>query len=195
MLLSGSSAIVVAVCIAASAWRLSLAVAPTPLDPSALCGLLRGDIDRPALARLVETLAHHPDFAWEHGVIAALMDPPSAARDAFVGEQLTELDAKAARWARVPRVCASVAMNAGFLFGTVAILQSLSGSAPADAAGASGQALFGALDALAIGLAGATFCASIHALARRSARERQMWTDRLVDRLRALSPTDGDEPS
>jgi hypothetical protein len=46
--------------------------------------------------------------------------------------------------------------------------------------------LVSALDALAIGIAGTSFCIAVHLRARRVVRERLAATDRLVDRLEGL---------
>jgi hypothetical protein len=46
-------------------------------------------------------------------------------------------------------------------------------------------ALFGALDALVVGIAGTVFCAVVHLRTRRVSRDRLAATERLVARLRA----------
>jgi hypothetical protein len=186
-LLAALSAIVALACALASARRLAWAVAPTSLDAGMLLDAVR---DGRAWPRLQSVVAALPGPTWEGELFQALAEKDPAARDALVTEQLLELDWTAQRWARVPRVCASIATSAGFLFGCIALLQGLAlpmtpsddGSAPA-----LGLALFSALNALTLGIAGTAFCVAVHLRARRIVRERHQTTERLVARLLALA--------
>ena len=97
----------------------------------------------------------------------ALAEPDARSRDALVDEQLLELDWAARRWARVPRVCASIATSAGFLFGSLALLQGSSYRRTRAPRQRSGQRSIAALNALAVGIAGTAFCVAVHVRARR----------------------------
>ncbi|HEY6460410.1 MAG TPA: hypothetical protein VIY73_09670 [Polyangiaceae bacterium] len=181
-------------CILASARRLAIASCPTTLDAGVLLAALEGK-DRGAAAPRVQAVVLDAESVtaamaegvagWEKDLGAALKERDEGSRDALVEEQLVELDWVAQRWARVPRVCASIATSGGFLFGSVALLQGL--ALPADE-GASSQvnaALFAALDAVTIGIAATSFCAAIHVRTRRLVRDRLAGIQRLVELLRA----------
>ncbi len=174
------SALVASVCVLASARRLAWAASPGWLDPQLLADALRGErgTDWP---RLRAAIAACDGAKWESELVEALGAADECSRTALVNEQLRELDWLAQRWARVPRVCASVATSAGFLFACIALM-----SGVGDSTGDMGRMLVSALDALAIGIAGTSFCIAVHLRARRVVRERLAATDRLVDRLEGL---------
>jgi hypothetical protein len=180
------SAAVALACALASARRLAWAVAPTWLDAGLLFDALRDGEDWRALRDVV---AAQPEPTWERDLFQSLSEPDARSRDALVTEQLLDLDWTAQRWARVPRVCASIATSAGFLFGCIALLQGLTLPSEEGSAPALGASLFSALDALTIGIAGTAFCVAVHLRARRAVRERHLATERLVARLLALSST------
>lgn len=124
---------------------------------------------------------------WEVDVLGTLTEASLEARAAGLSEELTEFEGLAQRWSRVPRVCASVATSAGFLFASIALIQDLSSLDPGSPGGAEFEGvLFSALDALAVGVAGTSFCASVHVRARRAARDRLDAAQRLVDSLQAI---------
>lgn len=180
-------------CAGASARRLWLAANATFLHPDALLGALRGDIRGEGIEALREVVAKEPRADWEHELIAALEAPSPEGRAALVNEQLGELDYRVHRWARVPRVCASIAASAGLLLAMVVMR---SGLAQADVSGDSGalviRGLVGdALTVAAFGLVGTAFCVAAMAQARRLVRERLVATDRLVDLLERLGPRAG----
>ena len=178
------SAIVAIGCILASARRLAWAVAPTSFDAAALTeALAKREAPRPSALR--DAVRAHPDLGWEHDVFEALAETNPQARDALLEEQLLELDWAARRWARVPRVCASIATSAGFLFGSIALLQGLALPAEDGASTAMGSTLVAALNALAVGIAGTAFCVAVHVRTRRMPGERIAAAERLVERLRA----------
>lgn len=111
---------------------------------------------------------------WEKDLLAAL-EAPVFQRSALTNEQLGEFDWRLGRWGRVPRVCASIATSTGFLLGCVALV---------DAVGRDGSDVISglgpALNALAIGMAGASFCIAVHVRARRLARDRRAAVDEFV---------------
>jgi hypothetical protein len=182
-MVSALSALVSAACVLASARRLALAVNLTSLDPQLLAQAMeRGQSS--GLGRLCQIIEARAEVSWERGLLAALSAADEPMRVALVHEQLHELDWRAQRWVRVPRVCASIATSGGFLFACVALTGGLS-LATNDA----GAALVGALDALAIGVAGTSFCAAVHVYARRAVRLRLAATDRLVERFEAVRKT------
>jgi hypothetical protein len=179
------SAIVALGCMVASGRRLAWVVAPSSFDAATfLDGLEAGGA--PTLAALREAMLSRPDLGWEHDVASALIEEP-ARRDALLEEQVLELDWNAQRWARVPRVCASIATSAGFLFASIALLRGLELPATDDAQPALGAALVSALNALSVGIAGTSFCVAVHLRTRRLAAQRIRAGERLIERLRVLA--------
>ncbi|HEX3345856.1 MAG TPA: hypothetical protein VHS09_14830 [Polyangiaceae bacterium] len=178
------SAVVALACVLASARRLAWAVSPTSLDPAML---LAAVADRESWFSLRDAVASSPEASWEGELFQALAERNPRSRDALVTERLLELDWTAQRWGRVPRVCASIATSAGFLFGCIALLQGLSLPAEEGSAPALGLSLFAALNSLTLGLAGTAFCVAVHVRARRVVRERHHATERLVARLLELA--------
>jgi hypothetical protein len=185
-MLTGLAALVALACVLASARRLVLAVSPTRLDPKLIVDALRAERGvgrrREIWTALRHAIAACDDATWEQDLLAAVDGSEPRSRIALVNEQLRELDWRAQRWVRVPRVCASVATSAGFLFACIALLRGL--ALPAEDAGA---AFVPALDALAVGIAGTSFCFAVHLRAQRVVRERLSATDRLVDLLEATA--------
>jgi hypothetical protein len=187
VVLANVSCLVAVACVVASARRLAQTVALTSLHPEPLLNALRGDRPLEASAKLRAAIGTDDHFAWERDLLAAFAPIDARVRDALVNEQLTELDGRAQRWARVPRVCASLATSAGFLLASVALVWGLAASAQDEAPAGTRAAVEGALNALAIGIAGASFCYAVHVRARRVVRERLAAVDRLVVRLEAAA--------
>ena len=199
MLCAALSTGVAFACIVASARRLAIAVAPTPLDPALLGRGLAGHaqasaeehrhIDRASLDRasLARALRGDPALAWEEALLGAQFESHGPVREALTGELLTELEGLSSRWAAVPRVCASLATSAAFLLAVVALLGGLPGP---DAQGPLPTDLLrGALDTFAPGLVGTSFCVAVHGRARRAVASR--WAS--VDVLLAALRTSADE--
>ena len=184
-LLSGAVAVG---CGLAAARRLVWVAAPTALDPAALLDVIRRS---PAQGqRLAEGLSTQLDLDWERDLVAAQREPPGAARDAAADEQLLELRWRLQRWERVPRVCASIATSAGFLFATIVLLQGL--AAPVEpGAPAPRDMLFTALTPFALGLAGMAFCVAVHLRARRLVPLRLAAYDRLIQAVRGQQSDGG----
>ena len=176
-------------CVAASARRLVFAIAPTGLDPGALLDALRGDAGRaryPSMIRVIETT---PAAAWERDLVAAL-GRPKEERAALVNEQLGEFDYLVGKWARVPRVCASIATSGGFLLASVGLRNDLAVASdlPVELRNfAFRAAMMNALNVISIGVAGTIFCIALQVRARSAAKARREQTDKLVDRLEALA--------
>jgi hypothetical protein len=105
-----------------------------------------------------------------------------AVRRALVNEQLLDFDAEVRRWALVPRVGARVAMSAGFLFAVLAVIGSPGGGG-SGAPGFSPGDLASAVASLAIGLAGASFCAAVHIRSIRALHAHLAAVDGLVRTL------------
>jgi hypothetical protein len=183
------SALVASACVLASARRLAWAISPTWLDPRVLAKELGAE--RAADWPLVRAaILECRDAVWERDLLSAIETRGESARAALVNEQLRELDWRTQRWARAPRVCVRVAASAGFLFGLMALVSGLT-SASADA----GVALLPALDALTIGVAGASICFAVHRRAGSIVRGRLAATDRLVERLESLAASRLDRAS
>jgi hypothetical protein len=175
------AALVALACVAFSARRLVIAVSPTSLDPKLLLEALPPKDDANAWQRMRDAIVAR-DLPWESALFAGLASASEAAREAAISEQLLELDWQSQRLTRVPRVCASIATSAGFLFASLALMRGLA-EPEADTA----AALTAALDALTVGIAGTSFCVAVHLRVRRIVRERLASTERLVERLRALA--------
>lgn len=167
-------------CALASLQRLAYALAPTALEPKLL-----GDAVAlgPTLADVERAVARVPGADWERALVAA-MRKEGPARVGEVNELLLELDRLASRWARVPRVCASVATSFGFLLGSLALRQGLLGAEPGDVDGL----IIRAVDVAAVGVAGAVVCAAVHLRAGKAAKARLLAVDGLVERLEKLVP-------
>lgn len=178
-------------CAWASARRLTFAVAPTALSTSMLVDAVKraGPGARSLVGALSRALEGVPGADWERDLLAALTRP-EAERAVLINEQLAEMDWRLTRWARVPRVCASIAASAGFLLATLMLRESLSDPAAFDPEARTaviGAALHGAVSVAAIGMAGTAFCLAAHRHARLAARAHQEAVDALVERLEAVS--------
>jgi hypothetical protein len=185
--LSAVAVVVAFACVAASAFRLKSALAPTKMDPEVSASVLARAPGREApLAVLARAAAQEPGASWEKDLFEAL-GAPSPQREARINEQLTELDHLVQRWVRVPRVCASICTSSGFLLAAAVLRASL--AAPADSmdAAAVDAAVIQAIDVAAIGLAGAAFCIAIQMRARKAATATNAAYDRLVERLERAS--------
>lgn len=177
------AAVVSLACVAASARRLWLAFGATGIDPRRLTAALRAKGGaQPALEDVERALARDPRTAWERDLVAALRSPGTG-RVAEVNERLMDLEYAAYAWSRVPRVCASVATSAGFLLGFLALRQGLLEAEPG---GGVEALIMRAVDAVAIGIAGASFCVATHIRAGKVAKERLAAVDELVVRLEGL---------
>jgi hypothetical protein len=181
------SAIVSLACVLASVRRLVLAVSTSTFDPELLARALKHPQD---LARLRQGLdagksgeSGESGESWEMGLVSAALLQDADARAALIDEQVLEADWSSQRWAPVPRVCASIATSAGFLCASVVLIQALT----AGSEEVTGAALVSALDALALGIAGASFCAAVHLRLRSGAKTRRASADRLIERVRQLA--------
>jgi hypothetical protein len=173
------SAIVACACVLACAFRLAWAVAPSSLDAGLL--LQRLDGWDAGMEKAIETsLGSSPSLAPDQGLWAALACRDATERDALLNEELLDLRWRAERWARVPRVSASIATSTGFLFGCIALIEGLSNPATLQDVG---RAVTPAIDSLSVSIAGASFCIAVHMRAGRAAKQRLAAMERLVDRL------------
>ena len=176
-------------CAAASARRVWFAANATALHPDEIHAALTRAKGPEAIAALRELVAKEPTADWERELLDALAAPPDL-RIALVNEQLTELDYRIQRWARVPRVCASITTSAGFMLGTLVLRNGLAADTSelsSDMAELVIRGLVG--DALlvgAMGIIGMAFCIGAQAEAKRIAKGRVKGADKLVERLEAL---------
>jgi hypothetical protein len=188
-------------CAYASARRLWLAAEATWLDPFEFAAVVRaaaqvgdgeGTEDRGAASGVWDALRAEiqgePRADWERDLFEALV-APAPVRVALVNEQLAELDYRAQRWARVPRVCASIASSTGFFFAALAMRAGLASDAM-DIEGA----ILAAINVVAVGMAGTTFCIAAHVRAGAMTRARLAATDKLVESLEAWAATRKDDP-
>lgn len=165
-------------CAWASARRLAFAASITGLDPKALVAALRGSPAIPPELLRAE-LEAEPAAVWERDLFSAL-DARGPGRIALVNEQLAELDYHSQRWARVPRVCASISSTSGFLLASLTMRAALA-SESADVS----TAVASAINGVTVGIAGAAFCIAAQARAGALVKERLAAVDKLVERLEA----------
>jgi hypothetical protein len=191
LLLTIVAALVSASCVYASFRRIWFAADATGLDAVELATGLRAAGARAELwAPLRAEVEREPGADWERDLFTSLA-APRAARVALVNEQLAELDYRAQRWARVPRVCASVSSSTGFLLAALAVSAALA-SDDIDINGV----LVAAINVVTIGLCGTAFCVASHLRAGAMMRARLAAADALVERLEAWVPSgDADMPS
>ena len=175
-------------CALASARRVWFAANATAIHPDDIVAALARAKGPEAVEALRALVAKEPAADWERDLLEALA-APAAQRVALVNEQLTELDYRIQRWARVPRVCASVATSFGFMLATLVLRQGLAdfGDLPSDVVE---LIVFGlvadALTVAAMGIVGTAFCIGAHGEARKIAKARTVAADKLVERLEAL---------
>jgi hypothetical protein len=182
------SGLAAACCAAASSARLGAAVSPTFLDPGLLASEMSGTDARDFAVALRDRVEREPRCEWERGLLVASFEPDVPKRASLLNEQLTEFDGRVQRFARVPRVCASLSTTCGLLFGTIAVLDGLGG----DLSEAWGGVLQGALSSVALGVAGTAFSIAAEIGSRRAVNRRNAEVDRLVARLEACAtPANG----
>jgi hypothetical protein len=168
-------------CVAASAQRLTFALAPTPFDHRTL----REAVDKTDVKMLSAVIAREPAATWEQEIFSAI-EAPAEERAALVNEALAEIDFRLGRWSRVPRVCASIASSAGLLCGAIALRTGLEdvSHAPDGAIDAVlNRAVSNSLGVAALGIAAAVACVAIDTEARRAVKSRRLAADLLVERL------------
>jgi len=177
--------------VAASARRLRYVIELTPFDDGMLADGLRDLAGAVHPGALDAALAGFPDSDWERSLTEALQRPEADARAAMLGESMTELDFRTRRWARVPRVAASLSSSCGFLLATfglrIGLSSLLGGSAATSADVVVDGAVLDAIDAVALGLAGAAMCSAVQRAAREALSRRLAGALRLADRLERLA--------
>jgi hypothetical protein len=118
-----------------------------------------------------------------------MLAPPEE-RAGRTNEVLLDIDDRVQRWARVPRVAASVASTSGFLLASLAMRQglALTDDLPPELREVLlYRALGSAFDAVAFGIFGALTCVLLHSRARIVRRERSAAVDLLVHELESRS--------
>jgi hypothetical protein len=169
-------------CAAACTRRLYFASNPIAFHASPwLAFVKRGEGDRVARA-----IAREPRADWERELLGALAEPNETARAGRINEQLSELDYRLARWARVPRVCASIASSAGFLCGSLALrfgLVATSTVADEVRSDAINSVVLQAVNVAALGVAGAAVAIAAQYRARKAAQTFQRDADALIEAL------------
>ncbi len=119
---------------------------------------------------------------WERELVSAVAEPDAEVRTARVNEQLSELDFRLTRWARVPRVCASIASSAGLLFGSLILRFGLT-SVSIEEGGSIDAVVLQAVNVAALGVAGASFAIAAQVRARKASKQFQRDADTLVEAL------------
>jgi hypothetical protein len=170
-------------CAAASGRRLWFAANATAFHPDdAIDAVKKGGID--ALRAAAEK---EPAADWERDLLAALAHEDEKARVALVNEQLTELDYRIQKWAKVPRICARIAASFAFLLATLVLRQGLVDGVDILSGDLGELVRHGFIgDALAVaimGFAGMAFCITAASHSKRMAQERTKAADRLVEML------------
>jgi hypothetical protein len=176
------AAVVALGCALASSRRLYFASNALVLHPAVwLSAIERGEGDRAERAA-----KKNPRADWERDVIDASRDADENSRTARINELLIDLDFRIGRWERVPRVCASIASSAGFLFGSLTLRFGLVASSAltedlrSDAINA---VVLQAVNVAALGVAGAAFAIAAQVHARRVAKAFHRDVDALVATL------------
>ena len=160
---------------------------------------LRGDVGRSRFEAMRRVLADELDADWERE-LAHAFDKIGEQRTARINELLGDLDHMVQAWARVPRVCASIAASSGFLLASLALRNGLTvaGDLPLEVQDfAIHQAVRDGIDVAAIGICGAVTCITIGYRATKAAKARLVATDQLVERMEALAGSEsgsGREP-
>ncbi len=176
------AALVALGCVLASSRRLYFASNALALHPAAwLAAIERGEGER-----AVRAAKKNPRADWERELIEASGDADENSRAARINELLIDLDFRITRWERVPRVCASVASSAGFLFGSLTLRFGLvASSALADdmRSDAINAVVLQAVNVAALGVAGAAFAIAAQVHARRVAKAFHRDVDALVATL------------
>lgn len=169
-------------CAAACTRRLYFATNPTAFHPAPwLAALKAGEGERVARA-----ITKEPRADWERELLSAVGEKNADARTGRINEQLLELDFRLSRWARVPRVCASIASSAGFLCGSLALrfgLVAAGGAADEVRSDAINAVVLQAVNIAALGVAGAAFAIAAQFRARKAAKAFQRDADVLIDTL------------
>lgn len=188
-------------CVAAALRRLMFVYGASSFDADTLLRSLRGNEGRArgrAIASSLEAAAVVDTDQDLYVALSALSardvhrgdpDLTEDERMAHVNAALLELDFRFDRWARVPRVCASISSSVGFLLASWALRTALM-TAPSIAEesfnAALQEAINGALGVAAIGAAGTVTCLSVFYEARRVWKARRAATEKLVDRLEQI---------
>ena len=176
-------------CAAASARRVWFAANATALHPEEVVRALAQAKGPEAIDALRELVAKEPSADWERDLLGAMGAPPEQ-RVALVNEQLTELDYRIQRWARVPRVCASIATSGCFMLATLVLRNGLAADTSELSSDVEELVIRGLVgDALlvgAMGLVGTAFCIGAQSEAKHIAKARMKGADRLVERLETL---------
>ena len=175
-----------------------LAANPTALHPDEVVAALGRSPDRASIEQLRARVSGLPQAEWERDLLDALLQRDADARAALVNEQLTDLDLRMQRWARVPRVCASLSTSFGLLLGTLILRNGLA-NAP-DLSGELGElfvrdVMSQAVSVAAFGVVGTAFCIAAHAHARRMTRARVEAADRMIEQLEAAATAGEREPA
>lgn len=181
------AALVALACLVASARRVFFAHTATRYDLQRLVEELRGNAGALRAPRVRERLLDSE--SWEGDVVRALAAEDPRVRVAELNEALTELDFRLGRWARVPRVCASLSSSIGFLLAALLLRRGLSDPtalsgevAELVTSGIVGQAMAVA----GFGLAGAVGCAAFQARGQRAAKACSSAADAFIERLETL---------
>ncbi len=169
-------------CAAACTRRLYYATNPIAFHPSIwLARIKAGEGDAAAIA-----VRRTPEAVWERELLDAVGETNPDLRAGRVHEQLTELDFMLGRWARVPRVCASVASSAGFLCGSLVLrygLVAASNSVEELRREEINACVMAAVNVAALGVAGTVFSIASQARARTASKAFQRAADALVQTL------------
>jgi hypothetical protein len=181
------AALVALACLVASARRVFFAHTATRYDLGRLVEELRGNAGALRSSRLRERLLESD--SWEGDVVRALSAQDARIRVAELNEALTELDFRLGRWARVPRVCASLSSSIGFLLAALLLRRGLSDptALSGDVADLVTSGIVGQAMAVAgFGLAGAVGCAAFQARGQRAAKACSAAADAFLERLETL---------
>ncbi|HEY1958475.1 MAG TPA: hypothetical protein VGH28_22815 [Polyangiaceae bacterium] len=134
--------------------------------------------------RVRRAIAAAPRADWERDLLEALAEKNDELRAGRINEQISELDFRVTRWSRVPRVCASIASSAGFLFGSLVVRFGLAHAAEASR-DTIDTLVLQAVNVAVLGMAGASFAIAAQYRARKAAKAFQRDADALVEFVEA----------
>jgi hypothetical protein len=187
------AALVSTICVVASLRALRATLAATSINPARIAQSLRvGDGERLAtkVARLLSWAQRTPEAEVERELLESAVSHGGQGRIALINAVLSEVDFRVQSQTRIPRVCARVSSTVGLLSGANALRRGLVlGSldvSPAELV--MHGPIADMLAAVLMGIAGATWCASIARAMKKVSTDTLAGTDALIEKLEQVEP-------
>ncbi len=186
------AALVSTICVLASLRALRSTLFATSINPARIAQSLRvGDDSHLATkaSRLLAWAQRTPAAEMERDLLESALTHRGQGRIALINAVLSEVDFRVASQARIPRVCARVSSTVGLLSGANALRRGLVlGSLdlpPVDLI--MHGPIADMLGAVLMGIAGATWCASIAKAMKKASTDTLAGEDALVDKLERVA--------